>query len=252
MGLNGGSTADASVHDFAAVLGERPLQVYPALLSTEATAQGWARQGAPSGAVVVASYQASPRGRAGRPIELDVDRHLGFSLVLRTDLTPQREGWLYTVATVGITDVLGGEVRWPDAVVVGDRRVADLGVHAELGPARVDWAVVTVVVDVDDRERAALLRDLVAAIETASDAPTEDVLERHRARCATFGEDVTAMMIPMGPAGPRVEGRAVDVRDDGSLVVATDAGGRVAVRPQHLGELLPRTPGGTAQAPGSS
>lgn len=239
MSQDGARELDA----YAAVLGDRPLQAFPAVLSTEAAAQAWARQGAPAGAVVTARYQASPRGRAGRPIDLDVERHLGFSVVLRPDLDPDTEGWLYTVATVAISDVLGGAVRWPDAVVAGDAHTADLGVHAELGPARVEWAVVTAVVDVGDRDRPALLRDLVAAIEATLVEPRPDALARHRSRCATIGTDVTAMMIPMGPAGPRVEGRADDVRDDGSLVVVTDAGARVAVRPQHLGLLLPRDTG---------
>lgn len=233
-------TDDAAA--YAAVLGDRPVRVYPALLSTEAAAQAWAREGAPTGAVVVADYQVSPRGRSGRPLVLDPERHLGFSLVLRPDLTPEREGWLYTVATVGLARALRGDVgiRWPDGLVRGDAPVADVGVHAELGPARVDWAVATVVVEVDTRDRPSLLRDLVVSIELALEEPVERILDRHRAACRTFGDDVRAMMIPMGPAGPRIEGVASDVKDDGSLVIATDAGGRVAVRPQHLGELQPR------------
>lgn len=234
-----GSDAAAA---YGAVLGDRPVRVYPALLSTEAATQAWAREGAPAGAVVVATYQVSPRGRSGRPLELDPERHLGFSLVLRPDLAPEREGWLYTVTTVGLARALQGDIgiRWPDALVRGDDTVADLGVHAQLGPARVDWAVATVVVEVDTRDRPSLLRDLVVSIELALEEPVERILDRQRAACRTFGEDVRAMMIPMGPSGPRIEGVASDVKDDGSLVIATDAGGRVAVRPQHLGELQPR------------
>ncbi|MBW3620873.1 MAG: hypothetical protein KY461_11555 [Actinobacteria bacterium] len=240
MSVSPGGTEDARA--FAAVLGERPVRAYPALLSTEAAAQAWAREGAPAGAVVVADYQVSPRGRSGRPLDLDPERHLGFSLVLRPELTPEREGWLYTVTTVGLARALDGDVgiRWPDVLVRGDRTVADVGVHAELGPARVDWAVATVLVEVDGRDRPSLLRDAVVSIELALEEPLERILDRQRTMCRTFGDDVRAMMIPMGPGGPRIEGVASDVKDDGSLVIATDAGGRVAVRPQHLGELQPR------------
>jgi len=44
-------------------------------------------------------------------------------------------------------------------------------------------------------------------------------------------------MIPMGPGGPEIIGEAVDVLADGSLVVLTARGSRVAVPPQNLGLL---------------
>jgi len=50
-------------------------------------------------------------------------------------------------------------------------------------------------------------------------------------------------MIPMGADGPEVVGEAVDVLGDGSLVVLTARGNRVAVPPQNLGLLeTPQTP----------
>ncbi|MDQ4130536.1 MAG: hypothetical protein M3133_06040, partial [Actinomycetota bacterium] len=74
----------------------RPVRTYPAILSTSADAFAWARAGAPEGALVVADYQAAPRGRAGLPWEVRPGEGLGFSLVLRPELPPEREGWLYT------------------------------------------------------------------------------------------------------------------------------------------------------------
>ncbi|HWH34036.1 MAG TPA: hypothetical protein VNT56_01805 [Acidimicrobiales bacterium] len=55
---------DLSAGVLAAALPDRPLRSYPAPLSTEADALAWARAGAPVGAVVVADYQAAPRGRS--------------------------------------------------------------------------------------------------------------------------------------------------------------------------------------------
>lgn len=46
-----------------------------------------------------------------------------------------------------------------------------------------------------------------------------------------------ARLIPLGPGGPQVTGEAVDSVEDGALVVKTEKGNRVAVRPQHLGIL---------------
>lgn len=227
-------------------LAGRPVRSYPALLSTEADAMAWARSGAPAGALVVADYQASPRGRAGLPWRVVAGQGLGFSLVLRPDLPPEREGWCYVVASVGLDDVLGGEasrLRWPDGVDdAAGTAVADLGLHVQLGPASTEWVTVTVLVADASPPRAPLLARIARAIEERLEEPAEQVLEAYRRRSGTLGTAVCARMIPLGPGGPQVSGRAVDVLDDGALVILTGRGNRVAVRPQNLGLLEPADP----------
>lgn len=232
-------------------LGSRPLRSYPALLSTESDATAWARAGGRSGSVVVTDYQASPRGRSGLPWRVEPGRGLGFSLLLRPELPAEREGWSYLAASLAVAESLAlpesladvdTAVEWPDTVLdtsTGER-VAAVGVEAQLAPGRTQWVVVTVLVDGALPPRARLLARLVAAIEerVTTSAP-EEVLTSYRARCATLGRPVRALMIPMGPGGPQVTGRAVDVLDDGALVLATRSGRRVAVRPQNLGVLEP-------------
>src|SRR2546430_9448394 len=115
------------------------------MLSTDSEAAAWARAGAPEGAVVVAGYQASPRGRAGISWRVDHDHDLAFSLILRPELPALREGWMYTVSTSGLADSLGEEgcIEWPDEVYVGDRRAGAVG--AQMGSAgQEQWAVVTI------------------------------------------------------------------------------------------------------------
>lgn len=225
----------------AEALGDRPVRVYPALLSTEADAQSWARSGGPDGGVVTAAYQVSPRGRAGLPWQPDPSADVAFSLLVRPRLSAEREGWLYAASAAGLLDAAGEDARWrwPDEVERGDRIVARLGVHAELGPAGVDWAIVTVLRHGAGGDRARVLATTVEHIERAHARDPEAVLARLRPRCSTLGGNVRALMIPMGPSGPRVEGVATDLKDDGALLIVTPAGGRIAVRPQHLGLLEP-------------
>lgn len=221
-------------------LGDRPVRTYPALLATDVDAQAWARAGAPAGAVVTSDYQASPRGRSGLPWEVDPAQDLVFSLVARPSLPDTHEGWLYLAAAAGLADAVGppASIEWPDDVRVEGRSVASLGWHVELGPGRVAWAVLTVWRrDVDDR--AATLRRLVDAVEARLAQPPAEVLPDLVRRCATLGRSVRARLIPMGPAGPVVRGVASDLLDDGSLVIATPAGGRIPVTPQALGQLEP-------------
>ncbi len=231
--------ADLSATELAGALPGRPLRTYPALLSTEADALAWARSGAPAGAVVVADYQASPRGRGGWPWTIEAGRDLGFSVVLRPDLPAEREGWLYPVAASALADVVGSTaaIEWPDEVRSGDERAGAVAVVAELGAQRVDWAVVDVVVHGAGPPRAPVLSAAVTAIDERVAQAEATVLGHYVPRCATIGRRVRARLVPLGPAGVVVTGRAVDVLWDGALVIETVEGRRVAVPPQALGVL---------------
>lgn len=223
------------------LLGEREVRAYPALLSTEAVAMAWARQGAPSGAVVVADYQASPRGRGGLPWTVRPAHGLGFTHLSRPQLPPEREGWPYVPALLALHDVVGtttSRIMWPDEVHEPDGTVlARLGVYVELGPLRTEWVSTTVLVEDAEPPRGPLLRDLLLQLEARLSAPAPTVLKDYRAGCATLGQAVRARLIPMGPGGPEVTGEAVDVLDDGALVLLTAKGNRVAVPPHNLGLL---------------
>lgn len=240
---------DLAEEALAELLPDREIRSYPAILSTQADAMAWAREGGPDGALVVADYQASPRGRSGIPWESRLGEGLGFSVLLRPDLPPEREGWLYTVAVSALADVTGGEderavagdggptrIVWPDEVLRGGHRAGAVGVHVELGPAAVLWAVASFLVEDADPPRAPLLAQIVRALDVRRGSSPEDVLDDYRGRCFTLGMRVRARLVPLGPAGPSVVGTAVDLRGDGSLVLETERGD-VAIPPQHLGTL---------------
>jgi BirA family biotin operon repressor/biotin-[acetyl-CoA-carboxylase] ligase len=235
--------ADLAAEELGRLLPERPVRTYPALLSTEADALAWVRAGAQSGSVVVADYQASPRGRGGLPWQVTQGEGLGFSLVLRPALSEAREGWIYTVATAALADVIarsaGGEVtvEWPDEVRVAGARAAAVGVVTEVGVAGLTWAVVTALVEGLAPPRGPALTRFVEAVEDRLAQEPERVLDDQRRRCETLGRRVRALLIPMGPAGVRIEGRAVDILADGALLIETGGGPRVAVLPHHLGFL---------------
>lgn len=246
------SSEDLDPAVLAQALGGREVRSYPALLSTESVAMAWARQGALSGAVVVADYQASPRGRGGLPWSVRPGIGLGFTLLSRPELPPAREGWPYVTALLALHDVVGtttSALVWPDEVHESDGTVlARLGVYVELGPLRTEWVSTTVLVEAATPPRAPLLAQLVAAIEHQLAAPPEQVLSHYKERCSTLGGQHRARLIPMGPGGPEVTGEAVDVLPDGSLVLRTPKGSRVAVPPQNLGML--EEPAPPEQAPG--
>lgn len=221
----------------ASALGDRPVQSWPAVVSVDAVAQDWARHGGADGSVVVTGYQASPRGRGGRPWSVVAERDVVLSLIVRPELPAEREGWLYTLGTLAISDVTGGAVSWPDGVVGSSgAALGSVNVHAELGSTGVDWAVVTfLLVAPTPREDVAV--GVLERFEDRRALPTDENVADHRDRCATIGHRVAARLVPLGPAGHVVTGAAVDVVGDGALVIETDRSNRVAVRPQNLGIL---------------
>lgn len=230
---------DLSGDALARVLPARPLRSYPALLSTEADALAWARAGAPDGALVVADYQASPRGRAGWPWEVRPGAGLGFSIVLRPNLAARREGWLYTVATSGLAEALDGEttIEWPDEVRIGGRRAAAVGVQVQPEGNALTWAVISVLVVEATPPRGPLLARVVEAIEARARARSASVLADYRRHCETIGRRVCARLVPLRPGGPNVTGTAVGSLADGALLIEPEDGRRVAVPPPSLGLL---------------
>ena len=150
---------DLSPEALAAALPGRPVRTYPALLSTDADATAWARAGADEGAVVVADYQAAARGRGGLPWTCRPGRDLCFSTVLRPQIEPDDEGWLYLAAALAVLDVVGedAEAEWPDRIERGGSHVADVAAHAGLGAGGVEWAIVNVLLRDADVPRALVL-----------------------------------------------------------------------------------------------
>jgi BirA family biotin operon repressor/biotin-[acetyl-CoA-carboxylase] ligase len=239
VALNGDLTAEA----LAVALPGRPVRTYPALLSTDAEAVAWARAGAPAGAVVAADYQAAARGRGGLPWSGRPGSDLGFSLVLRPELAADDEGWLYVAASVAVLDVLADDavVEWPDRILRDGELAADVAGHAGLGSGGVAWVVVNVLLHDVPAPRGPLLARLAEALERLQH-PADEPLARYRERCTTIGRAFVAHLIPTWPDGVRIAGTAVGVLGDGALVLEEAPGGRrVAVRPQHLARLEPRT-----------
>lgn len=227
---------DLAASALAAVLGDRRFQSHAVLLSTAVAANQWAGEGAPHGAVVVADYQIAPRGRAGRSWKVTPGQGLGFALVLRPQLPAEREGWLYTVVLAALADVCGEgvTVEWPDEIHRGDTMLAGVGMEVRLGGRGVKWAVANVLIQKAEPPRAELLAAVLQAIDERLAAATSAVLDDCAARCRTVGRSVRVRLL--GGTG-RLQGEAVELAGDGSLVVDTDDGRRIAVRPQDIGSI---------------
>ncbi|GIH74413.1 biotin--[acetyl-CoA-carboxylase] ligase [Planobispora longispora] len=110
--------------------------------STNADLAQAARDGARQGAVIVAESQFAGRGRLGRAWSAPPRAGLTFSMLLRPDPPPARQGWLpllvglAAVSAVRRLAEVDARLKWPNDLLIGERKLA--GVLAE----RVDSAVI--------------------------------------------------------------------------------------------------------------
>lgn len=227
---------DLSAESLLAIVGDRSVQSHRVLLSAAVSAADWARAGAPHGAAVVTDHQIAPRGRAGRPWSVTPGRDLAFALVLRPALQSEREGWLYPVVVTALADACAGEltIEWPDEIQRARAMAAAVGIEVRLGGPTIKWAVVNVLIRDAEPPRGPLLGSVLQAIDARLAAAPAAVLADYVPLCRTIGRDVRVRLLG---GATRLQGRALEVLDDGALVIEAEGGRRVPVRPQDISSI---------------
>jgi BirA family biotin operon repressor/biotin-[acetyl-CoA-carboxylase] ligase len=213
--------------------------------STHDEARRLAREGAPEWTVVAAGHQTAGRGRLGRTWLDAPGRSLLCSVVLRPKLDPSETTLLTLAAAVAMIDAAGLPrlaAKWPNDLVVGDRKVGGILAEAATEGDRVEHVVVGIGVNVAMEERdflpevrggatslllegisfdqEALLGAYLAAFRRNADLQVEAIVDGYRAICTSVGRRVRATSID----GERIEGIVVDINDYGGLVVDTEGG----------------------------
>ena len=208
--------------------------------STQTVAFALAADGAADRTVVVAQAQTAGRGRHGRLWLDEPGASLLMSIILRPRLEPARLPTLSLAAGVAVVEALERvtglkpRLKWPNDVLVDGRKLAGILLESRIGPSPLVVLGIGVnlaqrVFPADLAERAtsvrlatgrrvdadalltALLESLDAwrtRLETEGWAP---IRERWRALTETLGRRVSI---------DGVEGVAVDVDEDGALIVA--------------------------------
>lgn len=230
--------------------------------STQSVLAGLAAAGAPEGTVVHAEHQTAGRGRLGRAWWDAPGQSVLASVLLRPAMTLVQATGLSLVAAVAAAEALDGfgaaaRIRWPNDLVVDERKLGGILCEAAAGPA---GEPARVLVGLGINVGQAALPDHLAAIATSLriltgrtvavadvlgallaaldrryraflDAGLADALPDWRRRSATLGRRVRT---------PDGEAMAVDVDADGALLVADDAGrvrrlsaGEIAHAPGH-------------------
>jgi BirA family biotin operon repressor/biotin-[acetyl-CoA-carboxylase] ligase len=212
-----------------------------------------AAAGAPDGVVAVADVQTAGRGRLGRRWESPRGASLLVSVLLRPRVAAGHVPLLVSSAAIAAAEAvealagIDARVKWPNDLMVGDRKLAGILAEAIPGTAvvvgmglNVQWDRVPPELDgiatacnlesAVTVERAALLVEWLVrferwleAVETA--AGRSMVRDAVHARSATLGRRVRVEL----PDHHVVEGIATGLDDAGHLLVTDAAGSEVRV-----------------------
>ena len=116
--------------------------------STNADALAAARAGAPEGLVIMADHQTAGRGRLGRSWEDEPGDSLIVSVLLRPPLAPTQLHRLTQAVALAAKDAcssVGGfrpDLKWPNDLVVGERKLAGILAESIVEDGRVGAVVV--------------------------------------------------------------------------------------------------------------
>jgi BirA family biotin operon repressor/biotin-[acetyl-CoA-carboxylase] ligase len=227
--------------------------------STNQVAAERAKAGAAEGLVVVADHQVAGRGRLDRTWETPPGTAVTFSLLLRPSVAAVSWPWLPLLVGHNVAKALtalghDARVKWPNDVLLEDpspgsgepRKVAGIlveRVDTPDGPAAIVGVGINVATTAEELpvptatslavatgatpDRTAVLLEAIAAIREGYDVwqaggeqGTARLATSYRSHCATLGREVRVDL----PGGGVLTGRAVDVDDDGRLVVETASG----------------------------
>jgi len=156
--------AEVTPHLKTLTLGRR-IDYHDAVDSTNRTAGDLARQGAVEGTVVVADAQTAGRGRMERRWESPAGINLYFSVLLTPNVEPARVPQLALVAAVAVHEGLAeccpditAQIKWPNDILVGGRKVAGILCEASLEADRVHRVVLGVGINVNGTTVPRVLR----------------------------------------------------------------------------------------------
>lgn len=223
--------------------------------STNADLLASARGGAEANTVLAADYQSAGRGRRGRTWDAAPGSSLLFSVLIRPQIDVERAHLVTTALALGAVeacDSLAGVrpgLKWPNDLVVGDRKLAGvlaesvvagerleavvvgMGLNARSGAAPSETAGSAVALEdvcgsvIDRRELLAeILTGFAHWMERIEGAGGQaELMASARHESATLGCQVT---VELGD-GTVLEGLAEDLDDRGALLL--EGGTRVVV-----------------------
>jgi len=232
---------------------------FDVVTSTQDVAREMAEEGAPEGTVVLAEEMVAGKGRLGRKWHAGRGG-LWMTIVVRPSVSPREAQLLSIASSVAVVEAarrtLGVElgIKWPNDVLFKGKKVAGVLVETSISGMRVVYSLVGIGVNVNNeippelRQTAVSLKELTGTsipripllrslLESFDDlygnlerGDARAVISRWKACSATIGRKVRVVCWD-----GVLEGVAIDVAGDGSLLLKADNGSILVV---NAGEVV--------------
>jgi len=226
----------------------RKIHYFDYLSSTMDLAMQLGIQTAPHGTLVLAESQTSGRGRLGRSWFSPKYKGIYFSLILRPKISPSASPMLTLLAAVSICEAikkvagLDAQIKWPNDVFCGNKKIAGILTEMNAEVDKVNFVVIGIGLNVNNDKkslvaqatslkeqagqsisRILLLQELLRRIENnyflLEDRGGQGIIDKWRSFSLTLGRRVKVYC-----QDKHVEGQAVDIDQDGALLIRKDSG----------------------------
>lgn len=235
----------------------KTVHYFQTLDSTNSKAYQLALNGAEEGEVVISESQEGGRGRLGRQWFSPAFLNLYLSVILRPNILPHQASLITLMAAVATADAIREFsallplIKWPNDILLRDRKVAGLlnEIHSEID--RIHFVVLGIGVNLNTDEN--MFSKEIQATATSLKIEMghtisrkgflQSLLRRLERWYSIFLEEGNAVILKAWRDRARVEGRrvkvtsfgetlagtAIDVDSDGALILQTEDGERKRV-----------------------
>lgn len=160
------------------------LHFSPVTDSTNTDALGAARAGAPGGSVYFADEQLAGRGRGGHAWHSAAGQGLYVSILLRPSIPAARLALLPLAAGLAAADAIRAttglaiDLRWPNDLLLGPRKVGGILIEAKTEASAVAYTVIGIGINVHQPQFPPELSPIATSlfIETGRNWPRQDLL----------------------------------------------------------------------------
>ncbi|MFA4854893.1 MAG: biotin--[acetyl-CoA-carboxylase] ligase [Candidatus Omnitrophota bacterium] len=226
----------------------KKIHYFDYLASTMDLAMQLGMQAAPSGTLVLAESQTKGRGRLGRSWFSPKYKGIYLSLILRPGILPAASPILTLLSAVSICEAikkvvdLDAQIKWPNDVFIHNKKVAGILTEMNAEVDKVNFVVTGIGLNVNNDKksliaqatslkeqagasvnRILLLQELLRRIENnyflLEDKGSQVIVDKWRNFSFTLGRRVKVYC-----QNKHIEGSAVDIDNDGGLLIRKDSG----------------------------
>ena len=227
------------------------IRLFSEVDSTSQVAKDLAEEGASEGTIVIAEVQRRGRGRHGKRW-LSPEGGVWMTIILRPEIPPAKAPLLTLLTGVAVAETLQTEcgldvgIKWPNDILIGDKKVCGILTEAEAGKGTLEYVVVGIGidlnVDLDDfppelkygattlqkelqkeiygvEVVQRFLKNFEELYEQFKDGQFPEILSQWRRLSKTIGR-----YVEVHKKGRTVYGEAVGITKDGVLILELDDG----------------------------